>query len=254
MGCLQVGNNIEISATFIDETGQGNVPTSANAQFTYVAAATNKLTVSNASLSFNPVNNDWEGTWYAGAVAINSTVNWVVSCSGPLVASASGDLCFGSYEVLAPPPPPSTCPTLQGFIYFAQHQMNIPTLALPTESIYLTWAYDLAISIVNKALQRVPGPIYMLAVYNLGGSNLINLVQDQPGQNYFTSLRTTLNINGIVPGVVQTSSDEATSMGLANPDWVKTLTIADLQYYKDPYGRAYLSYAQRYGPGVWGVS
>ena len=250
MTAFQVGNNIEIAATFVDDTGQGNTPTSANAQFTYIAASTNKIAVSNVALVFNSGNNDWEGTWYAGAVLNNSTVNWVVSCAGPLVASTSGELYFGN----ATPPPSTTVPTLAGFVWFVQNQMGISTQVLPTSSIYLTWAYGLAVSIVNQAFQCVPGPMYMLMVYNLGGSNLINFAQDQPGQTYFADLRKALNINSLTSGLVASSSDEGTSVSLLNPDFIKTLTIADLQYYKDPYGRTYLGYAQRYGPSAWGVS
>ena len=137
---------------------------------------------------------------------------------------------------------------------FVRNQMQIDSTVLPDDSEYLTWAYDLSISIVNLAFACVPGPMYLLMVYNLGGSNLINFAQDQPGQTYFADLRKTLNINSMTSGLVASSSDEGTSVSLLNPDFIKTLTIADLQYYKDPYGRVYLSYAQRYGPSAWGVS
>ena len=145
-------------------------------------------------------------------------------------------------------------PTPAGFLLFVRNQMQITSIVLPDDSEYLTWAYDLSISIVNLAFTCVPGPMYLLMVYNLGGSNLINFAQDQPGQTYFADLRKALNINSLTSGLVASSSDEGTSVSLLNPDFIKTLTIADLQYYKDPYGRTYLGYAQRYGPSAWGVS
>jgi hypothetical protein len=40
---------------------------------------------------------------------------------------------------------------------------------------------------------------------------------------------------------------------MATPDFVKTLTLANLQQLKTPWGRQYLAYAQSAGP-LWGLS
>ena len=56
--------------------------------------------------------------------------------------------------------------------------MGIPPGALPDNSVWLTYAYDAAYATVNTQLSTVPGPFYMLAVYNLGGDNLVNWAQD----------------------------------------------------------------------------
>ncbi|HEV2303154.1 MAG TPA: hypothetical protein VGR91_16425 [Stellaceae bacterium] len=71
---------------------------------------------------------------------------------------------------------------------------------------------------------------------------------------YFANLRRSLKIASFVPGVVASTSDQGTAMGLSNPDFVKRLTLYDLQLLKSPWGQAYLSMAQKYGPSVWGLS
>ena len=49
------------------------------------------------------------------------------------------------------------------------------------------------------------------------------------------------------------ASDEGTSTALLNPEFMKTLTLQNLQALKDPYGRTYLQFAQSFGP-VWGLT
>lgn len=143
-------------------------------------------------------------------------------------------------------------PTQAGFVAFVRGQMGIGPSVLPDDSNYLVWAYDVALAIVNRALAAVP-PIYMLAIYNLAGDNLINYAQDTPPSTYFADLRKTWGINSFVAGVITSSSDEGTSESLTVPDAFKNLTIADLQNLKTPYGRTYLGFAQRYGT-LWGIS
>jgi hypothetical protein len=152
------------------------------------------------------------------------------------------------------------CPTLSGFIAWAESAMGITPETLPTTSIYWTWAFNQAIEIVDPTWCCVSPTTYLIMVYNLAGSNLINYVQD-PGdapiykndQTYFEYFRDKWNILGPVSGVVSGASDQSTSTTLEVPQSLKDLTLMDLQHLKDPFGRTYLMYAQEQG-SLWGLS
>lgn len=73
-------------------------------------------------------------------------------------------------------------------------------------------------------------------------------------EQYFSRLRRQLKINSFVPGVVGSTSDVSTSVGLDNPDFMKGLTLEDLQLLKTPFGKTYLSIAQKAGPSIWGLT
>jgi hypothetical protein len=164
----------------------------------------------------------------------------------------------------------STTPTLGEFQTWVYSVMGIPQSVLPTTSVYFSYAFDVACMIVNQDLNYISytppgglGPItnlYVLAVYNLGGSNILQWAQDQTpfviyqnGLPYFQYMRQIFNMNSFVGGVVQSTNDERTNVVLATSEALKNLTIADLQYLNNPYGRAYLSFAQRAGT-IWGIS
>lgn len=143
--------------------------------------------------------------------------------------------------------------------------MQINPLYLPTSAPIIGYAYNVALGITNPFLARAgcaPGgqwSIYALAVYNLGGSNIVNFAQDQPGRTYFADLRKTLDITGgkgfgsFAPGVVSSTADQGTATTLLNPEFMKTLTLANLQAIKDPWGRQYLQFSQAFGP-LWGIT
>jgi hypothetical protein len=165
----------------------------------------------------------------------------------------------------------SITPTLGEFQTWVYSVMGIPVSVLPNNSVYFTYAFDVACMIVNQQLNCISytppggsGPItnlYVLAVYNLGGSNILQWAQDigppyttyQNGLPYFQYMRQTFGMNSFVGGVVQSTNDERTNVVLATSEALKNLTIADLQYLNNPYGRAYLSFAQRAGT-IWGIS
>ena len=157
-----------------------------------------------------------------------------------------------------------SAPTLAGFQWFIASIMAIDPLYLPPDSPVIGFALASALAIVNPALRGVPcGPvtpgvppisIYMQAVYNLAGSNVINFAQDQSGRDYFVETRRKLGIAPFQPGIVASTGDQATSVSLLNPEFMKNLTLANLQQLKDPYGRAYLQIAQAYGPTIVGLS
>jgi hypothetical protein len=168
-------------------------------------------------------------------------------------------------------------PTLAGFLNFVRQVMGITTAQLPDASPVIGFALSVALGIVNPALRAACIPqtdgagvqlnmgglsIYVLAVYNLAGSNLLSYAQDpeppvvyKDNLPFFEYTRKRWKIDSFVSGVVQASSDESTSVSLVVPEAFKNLTIANLTSLKDPYGRAYMGLAQSYGPtGPWGIS
>jgi hypothetical protein len=153
----------------------------------------------------------------------------------------------------------TTGPTLAGFNTFIRGVMAIDPLYLPDNAPIIGYAYNAAAALVNPMLAQAGCPpgsqwsIYAMAVYNLGGSNLIHYAQDQDGRVYFAEQRKSFRIDKFSPGVVASTSDEGTSVSLLNPEFMKTMTLQNLQAIKDPWGRAYLGFAQSFGP-MWGFS
>lgn len=93
----------------------------------------------------------------------------------------------------------------------------------------------------SYALSPNPGAATMLA-----GAAVV--------EQFFSRLRRDFKLNQFSPGMVASTSDVSTSVGLDNPEFLKGLTIENLQLMRTPYGRAYMSIAMKYGPAVWGVS
>lgn len=145
--------------------------------------------------------------------------------------------------------------------------MGITTAQLPDDSDTITFAFCVALQIVNKAICSASQLMYNLAVYNLAGSNVINYAQDPlpivpypPNQEppstvgYFGYLRGQWGIYAFVAGVIQSSSDESTSQSMIVQEAAKNFTLANLQNLKDPFGRQYLAIAQSVGPSAWGLT
>lgn len=177
-------------------------------------------------------------------------------------------------------------PTQANFTtYFLRGVMGIPSSVIPDDSPAITVAFNIALEITNTDLAFAgacfspfgptppnPAPVYTLAVYNLAGDRLVNFAPDPvppvfyPGSPPYTSdangneipymayLRQQYHLAEFTPGVVTSTSDEGTSGSLLNPEVLKTLSIADLQTIKTPWGRQYLAFSQSYGYGPWGLS
>lgn len=148
-------------------------------------------------------------------------------------------------------------PNQAAFLTFLRG-IGIDPLYLPDNSPSIGYAFSLAMTFVNPRLACVPSlpgywTIYEMAVYNLGTDNLFNFAPDQEGRSYFADKRKEYDLRVLIPGVVTSSSDESTSVGYTNPEFVKNLTIGDLQNLKTPYGRVYMNIAQQYGT-IWGIS
>lgn len=150
-------------------------------------------------------------------------------------------------------------PTLAGFISFIRNVMGIGAGDLPDNSIYIPFAFNMAMNIVNVSLSAMPNfdptqpTIYATAVYNFGGDVLVNVTQDTPPATFFADLRKSLGLSSFTAGVINSTSDEGTSEGLTVPKVFEELTIGNLQSLKTPWGRTYLSIAQSYG-SLWGVT
>ena len=167
-------------------------------------------------------------------------------------------------------------PTLAGFTAFVRNVMGISVTVLPDGSPVIAFALSVALGVVNPQLAAACIPqsdaagvqlntggftVYVLAVYNLAGSNLLSYAQDQPNAaiyknklQFFAYFRWKWNINSFVPGVIDSSSDESTSEHMVVQEAAKSFTLANLQQLKDPFGRQYLALAQSYGPTSWGIS
>lgn len=154
-------------------------------------------------------------------------------------------------------------PSLAGFLVFLRSSaVGFTTAVLPDSEPVIAEAYALAIETVNRTISCVSGLFYTQAVYNLGADLVVNFAPDVDNAPpvtgselpYFAYLRDKWNILKFVSGTIQSASDEGSSTGLVVPKAAENFTLADLQNLKSPWGRNYLSIAQRYGPSVWGMN
>ena len=143
--------------------------------------------------------------------------------------------------------------SLAGFISWVRSVMGLSTTVIPDNSTDLVNAYNWAVEIVSTDLASISSLAYQQAVYNLAGDILVNWATDQPNQTVFSGFRNTYKIFDFVPGVLTSTSDSGTSQSMNNPEFMKNLTLSDLQNLKTPWGRAYLAIAQRLGT-LWGLS
>lgn len=139
------------------------------------------------------------------------------------------------------------------FLTFIRNSMGISSVNLPDNSTDIDNAFNLSISLVNDLIQQVSTSLYDSAVYNLGGHYLIEFAADQPGLTYFSDARTSFDINGFLPGVIQSSGDQGTSEAMLVPDFFKEFQMSDLDVMKTPWGRFYLGIAQKLMYN-WGIS
>ena len=147
-------------------------------------------------------------------------------------------------------------PNLTDFLTFLSNQVQIPSAALPAGSPWPGYALAQAIGlVVNPPAPPVP-VAYSLACYNGATHILFNITPDQPGETYFTNARSTAGFGLVQPsmGLIGAASDQGTSSTTVVPDWAKTLTIGQLDFYKTAWGRSFLAWNQSYGPTIWGLT
>lgn len=119
--------------------------------------------------------------------------------------------------------------------------------------VFVLGAFQGALEVVNGVLSVGSCGAYTEAVYNWGADRVINFGADVPGQTFFSNLRTGLNINTVSVGVIKSSSDQGSSASYETPEQFKRLTLGDLQMMKTPWGREYISIAQKFGT-IWGLT
>jgi len=142
-----------------------------------------------------------------------------------------------------------TQPNLTDFTTFVREQ-GITPVDLPDNSDYLTWAFDRAVNTALLPPADMPALLYVVATYNLGTHSLVKLASGA----FFQNLRSQFNLLSFQAGPVVSSGDQGTNQTLAEPEFLKGLTISSLDLIKTPWGREYLDYAQQYGPNIVGVS
>lgn len=150
-------------------------------------------------------------------------------------------------------------PTIVQYLAWLRGQ-GVKVEYLPDNSAYIAYSFNISLNTVNGDFAKVPNAnsalfsIYSLMVFNLGMDLLINNCPDQTNQTFFEDLRKTFKIGNFVAGVVQSTNDEGTGVGLLVPEAFAGLTVDQLENLKTPYGRRYLGWAQKYGPSIWGMS
>ncbi len=106
---------------------------------------------------------------------------------------------------------------------------------------------------------------YVVVVSALDNTHITYPVVPNPGavvstanatasEQFFMNARRGFKIAGFIPGVVSNASDLSTGAGFLNPDFLRGLTLENIQLLKTPFGRSYLGIAQKYGPTVWGIN
>lgn len=150
--------------------------------------------------------------------------------------------------------PIATTPTEADYLTFLRTTVGITTDALSDDNDAIGISYALSLETVNRFFKSVAPALYVWAVYNLAAALLFDFAQDTPPSTFFADARKAWNINSFVAGVVNSASDNGTSAGTAIPAAFNELTLADLQLLKTPWGRNYLSIAQKWGPDLFGIS
>lgn len=143
--------------------------------------------------------------------------------------------------------------TRAGFLAFIRYQMGISSVNLPDASTDIDTAYSLSLELTSDLIQQGSTVLYDQAVYNLAGHYLIEFASDQVGSTYFKDARTSFDINGFLPGVIQSSGDQGTSEAMLVPDFFKEFQMSDLDVMRTPWGRFYLGIAQKLAYS-WGIS
>lgn len=134
--------------------------------------------------------------------------------------------------------------------------LQIPMGALPADSPYPGYALDQAIALVLDPPSGIAPVMYTLACYNGAAHILLAITPDQVGQIFFENARSKAGYSLALPstGLVQATSDQGTSASLSAPKWASHMTVGQLQFFKTPWGREYLSWQQSFGPNIVGLT
>lgn len=144
-------------------------------------------------------------------------------------------------------------PSLTGFIAWARVIMGIPMAAMSDDDAGWLYAFTIAMDWVPTDISLISADLYTLAIYNWGGSQLLQFQQDYTGQIFFTSARTSFKLDNFVAGVVGASADSSTSGTYIVGKGLSNMDIISLQRVKDPYGRQAIAIMQSLGTN-WGLT
>jgi hypothetical protein len=135
--------------------------------------------------------------------------------------------------------------------------MGVPPSEMP-DTVTLQMAYDEALNLALDDLATIPyqpgsPSLYALAVYNLGGAILVDIVQDVPPSTFWSDLRTKFNVTMFSFSIVTGAGDQGTSKSGVVPDFVQRMGPMDFWLMQTPWGRMYMQIAGAWG-AIWGLS
>jgi hypothetical protein len=148
-------------------------------------------------------------------------------------------------------------PNFVDFQSWVQYMMGVPADAMPDVAT-LEMAYDESLNLALDDLATIPHAagspsIYALAVYNLGGAILVDIVQDVPPSTFWADLRNKFNTTMFSFSILTSAGDQGTSKGSIVPNFVQGMGPLDMWLYQTPWGRQYMMIAGAWG-AIWGIS
>lgn len=146
-----------------------------------------------------------------------------------------------------------TTPTLDGFTTFCRTIAGITTDVMPDGDPGFDRAFSIAQGMVPCEMNLLDSTIFTDCTYCWGVSVLVQFQQDQPGETFFADMRSAYGVNNLVPGVISSTADEATSTSLTVGRSLSNLSLTDLQRIKDPFGRQAIAYLMDLGTS-WGLT
>ncbi len=132
-----------------------------------------------------------------------------------------------------------------------------PSLFATLAPVYLEYALNYAVDRVlggDEYAGLIPARDYILAVYQLALHWLVCWAPDPSASTVFTDARAKYAIFAFKGGVVASGSDSGTSASVTIPEGLKELPLEQLLQLKTPWGIAALSYLQKFGPNLFGIS
>lgn len=146
-----------------------------------------------------------------------------------------------------------TIPTLAGFVTFCRDIAGITPEVMPDADAGFDRAFSIAQGMIPLELCQLSPVIFTDCTYCWGVSVLVQFQQDQPGETFFSDMRSAYGVNNLVPGVISATSDEGTATSLTVGKSLANLSLTDLQRIKDPFGRQAIAYLMELGTS-WGLS
>ncbi len=147
-----------------------------------------------------------------------------------------------------------TVPNVADYTTFLTNELQIPATALPTNSPWITYAFNRGMAFTLPVCTVDAGD-YVNTVYCCAAHVQLEITPDQPGQTYFAAARSKDGFGLVLTGtgVSASGSDQGTSSTLVVPESMKRLTFQDLQFAKTPWGRVWLGWGQDFG-SIWGLT